>query len=111
MNGTVPDSDEQWRRLSRDVGRLVARRLPARVDVDDVVQEVLLRVWRGGSGLRSDERFGGWLSRIAYTASADHMRSRRRHPVALGEGARQDEVSGDEEQPDAKMLIATVLRP
>jgi RNA polymerase sigma-70 factor (ECF subfamily) len=112
----VPDSVGQWRRLSGDVGRLVARRLPTRADVDDVVQEVLLRVWRGGPDLRSNERFGGWLSRIAYTVSADHMRSRRRHPVAISDGARQEEASPtgaapDEHPPDARMLIAAVLRP
>jgi RNA polymerase sigma-70 factor (ECF subfamily) len=114
MNGRampIPDSAEQWRRLSSDVGRLVARRLPTRADVDDVVQEVLLRVWRGGRDLRSEERFSGWLSRIAYTAAADHMRSRQRHPVAIGQAGPEQASESDEPQPDARMLIAAVLRP
>ena len=51
-------SREHWGRLRSDVSRLVAHRLPTRADVEDVVQEVLLRVWKHGASLRDDERFG-----------------------------------------------------
>src|SRR2546421_12779805 len=114
--GPVPASAEQWRRLTSDVGRLVSRRVPSRADVDDVVQDVLLRVWRGGPRLRSNERFAGWLSRVAYTAVADHMRGRRRHPVAFNDQGQQEEAPAIEaapraDEPEAKALIAAVLRP
>jgi RNA polymerase sigma-70 factor, ECF subfamily len=108
-------SDDQWTRLRADVGRLVARRLPTRADVEDVVQEVLLRVWRHGDDLRHEERFGAWLSRIAYTAAADHMRDRQRHPMprdpsrAAETADESPPAAGD--QPDAKELIGAVLRP
>jgi RNA polymerase sigma-70 factor (ECF subfamily) len=112
-------SREQWGRLRSDVSRLVARRLPTRADVEDVVQDVLVRVWKHGVSLRDDERFGAWLSRVAYTAAADHMRARQRHPLAkydapeepdTGETAPLTEGQADG-GPDAKELIAAVLRP
>jgi RNA polymerase sigma-70 factor (ECF subfamily) len=109
-------SEAQWNQLRMDVGRLVARRLPTRADVEDVVQDVLLRVWRNGDDLRDEERFGGWLSRIAQTAAADHMRDRQRHPVpryqsspAVDTAEAAPEASGEE--PATRSLIATVLRP
>jgi RNA polymerase sigma-70 factor (ECF subfamily) len=110
-----PAVDEQWRRLGADVGRLVGRRVPT-ADVEDVVQETLLRVWRHGGDLRDGERFGGWLSRVAYSAAADHMRARRRHPVPRYEGAAGEELpdgglSSPTDDADAKALITAVLRP
>jgi RNA polymerase sigma-70 factor (ECF subfamily) len=108
-----PASREQWTQLRADVGRLVARRLPGPADVEDVVQDVLLRVWRHGESLRDDERFGAWLARIARTATADHLRSRQRHPLARFSSG---EAGGDsdppvEEDESVKNLVATTLRP
>ncbi|HVY40702.1 MAG TPA: sigma-70 family RNA polymerase sigma factor [Polyangia bacterium] len=70
-----------------------ARRLPNAADVDDVVQEVLVRVYQGLGGLKDDERFGPWVYRIAERAIADVMRVRDRVPLAPGPG-------GPPEQPD-----------
>jgi RNA polymerase sigma-70 factor, ECF subfamily len=112
-------SREQWGRLRSDVSRLVARRLPSRADVEDVVQEVLLRVWKHGAHVRDDERFGAWLSRVAYTAAADHMRARHRHPLPrydVHDRADRGEASSEgpsdpDDGPETKALIAAVLRP
>jgi RNA polymerase sigma-70 factor, ECF subfamily len=112
-------SREQWGRLRSDVSRLVARRLPSRADVEDVVQEVLLRVWKHGASVRDDERFGAWLSRVAYTAAADHMRARYRHPLSrydIGDPTETAELSESAPSPAAeevevKALMVAVLRP
>jgi RNA polymerase sigma-70 factor, ECF subfamily len=109
-------SDHEWSRLRTDVGRLVAHRLPTSADVEDVVQDVLLRVWRHGDELRDDERFGAWLSRVAYTAAADHMRDRQRHPVPRHPSDASTETEetalhGAGSGSEAKDLIAAVLRP
>jgi RNA polymerase sigma-70 factor (ECF subfamily) len=107
----APASHEQWTQLRADIGRLVARRLPTRTDVDDVVQEVLLRVWRHGDHLRDGERFGAWLVRVAHTATADHLRSRQRHPLARFAAHEDATTPSVEDDPTAKNLIATALRP
>jgi RNA polymerase sigma-70 factor (ECF subfamily) len=59
----------------------VARRVASACDVDDVVQEVFMRLHRGLTGLQDGERFGGWVYRIAERAVADHLRGRARHPL------------------------------
>ncbi len=64
----------------------VARRMSEPADVDDVMQEVFLRVQRGLSALREDERFGPWVYRVARSAIADHRRARARHAFAPSEG-------------------------
>lgn len=98
-------------------GRLrpfVARRIPEG-DVDDVVQEVFLRMHRGLGGLRSEDRFGPWVYSVARSAIADHVRARRRRPVAAGEvpegaelAAAEDEGDTGDETSSAAMLAAYV---
>jgi RNA polymerase sigma-70 factor (ECF subfamily) len=113
-----PASAHHWAQLRADIGRLVGRRLPTGADVEDVVQDVLLRVWRHSDTLRDGERFGPWLGRIASTAAADHMRARQRHPLPRFPVAAEAETASSEEttgavdpEPDAKGRIAAALRP
>jgi RNA polymerase sigma-70 factor, ECF subfamily len=110
MTREQPASVDQWKRLRTDVGRLVSRRVASSADVEDVVQEVLIRVWRHGGRLRHDERFAAWLSRVVTNAVIDHMRSRSSHPLATnGSADLPGAVAGD--SPSAHELIAAVLRP
>ena len=110
-----PASNEHWSRLRADVGRLVARRLSNPSDVEDVVQDVLMRVWRHGPELRDQERFGAWLMRVVFTAAADHFRKRAERPLTSDSDADDDQaVAGPESQPSAEALEATlaaILRP
>ncbi len=69
-----------WNELEARLRPWVARRVAARADVDDILQEVFVRIHRGGDDLRDGERFGGWVYRIAGHAVADHRRARARHP-------------------------------
>jgi RNA polymerase sigma-70 factor (ECF subfamily) len=94
----APEARGGWRELEARLRPYVARRVRGPADVDDVVQDVFVRMQRGLLGLRDGERFGGWVYRIAEHAVADHLRSRARHPVASGsggEGAEDAEHSGD----------------
>ena len=48
-----------WRDIERRLRPYVARRVASPDDVDDVLQEILVRIHRGLSTLRDDESFGG----------------------------------------------------
>ncbi|WP_277207656.1 sigma-70 family RNA polymerase sigma factor [Isoptericola croceus] len=50
-------------------------------DVDDVVQETMLRAVSSLSDLQQPERFRSWLVAIAYRQMQEHHRARRRRPV------------------------------
>lgn len=80
----APDARGAWRELEAKLRPYVSRRVASSSDVDDVVQDVFLRLHRSVSELRDGERFGGWVYRIAEHAVADHLRRRARHPVARG---------------------------
>lgn len=47
-------------------------------DVDDVLQEILIRVHEGFDGIDDDEQFTRWLYRVASNVVVDHHRRRQR---------------------------------
>ena len=54
--------------------------------MDDVLQDVTLRVYRSLAGFRGESSLGTWLCRITYRACCDAMtRARRVHPLAPDE--------------------------
>ncbi|WP_371483694.1 sigma-70 family RNA polymerase sigma factor [Kitasatospora sp. NBC_00315] len=55
---------------------IVGRALYTAADVDDLVQETMLRVVRGLPGLREPERFRSWAVAIAYRRLHEHARRR-----------------------------------
>jgi RNA polymerase sigma-70 factor (ECF subfamily) len=74
---------ESWVLLTEKLRAFVGRRVPAG-DVDDVVQDVLLRIHKNIQGLHDETRFGPWVYRIARNAVVDRLRQRPA-PVAAGD--------------------------
>ena len=86
------------RELEAKLRPFVSRRVRSEADVDDVVQDVFLRMHRGLGQLREEERFGPWVYRIARSAIADHRRAMARHRVVDPQG--RDEIATDAEGDD-----------
>lgn len=100
-----------WRDLDARLRPFVARRVRSEADVDDVVQDVFLRMQRGLGGLRDDDRFGPWVYRVARSAIADHRRAAARHGVASGAAPVEDaaaEPDDDDDDAVARALAAYV---
>lgn len=67
--------------LAHKLRPFVARRVPPS-DVDDVLQDVFVRVQRGLPALRDEERLVPWLYQVARSAVQESVRQRARHPLA-----------------------------
>ncbi len=76
-----PNARGAWQELKGQLRPFVARRLGDANDVDDVLQDIYLRIQAGVGTLRDSERFGPWVYQVARNALADHGRSRARHPL------------------------------
>jgi RNA polymerase sigma-70 factor, ECF subfamily len=72
-----------WQDIERRLRPYVARRVASVADVDDVLQEIFVRIHRGLSSLRDGESFGGWVYRLAQSAIADAARARARSVLEL----------------------------
>ena len=102
-----------WREIEARLRPFLARRLAA-TDVDDVLQDVAVRIQRGLAGIRDDQRFTAWLFQVARSAIAEHGRARVRHPLpAVAEPPeaaddRDHADHGDDDREAARALAACV---
>ena len=81
---------------------VVGRALNGHADVDDVVQETMLRAVRGLAGLRDPAAFRSWLVAVAVRQVRDYHRARQ--PVPGGD------LAGDVADPEADFVELTILR-
>ncbi len=81
----TPEARGAWRELEARLRPYVARRVASVADIDDVLQDTLVRVHRGVAELAEEERFGPWVYRVASNAIVDHRRARKRHPLPANE--------------------------
>jgi len=64
-----------WADVAVRLRPFVANRVPSS-DIDDVVQDVLVRMHRGLSDLRDNDRFSAWMFQVARNAIADKARKK-----------------------------------
>jgi RNA polymerase sigma-70 factor (ECF subfamily) len=65
------------RHYDRLLRLVVFRLMDDRDEMDDVMQEVALKLYRSLPGLRSEAALSTWLYRAAYSTCVDHLRKRR----------------------------------
>jgi RNA polymerase sigma-70 factor (ECF subfamily) len=78
--GDARSFQELFRAHRRDVARLVGRLLGPRPEVEDVVQEVFIQVFRSLPNFRGESRFTTWLHRVTVNVTLMHLRSARSRP-------------------------------
>jgi RNA polymerase sigma-70 factor (ECF subfamily) len=90
---------ELFQRHRGEVGRIVFRVIGPSPDVDDVVQEVFVHVYRSIRSFRGESKFSTWLYRLTVNVSRMHLRRGRSRPqiadVPVPERSRDDEGLGD----------------
>lgn len=80
------------RRILGTIARMIAR--PE--DVEDVAQEVFLRLYYSLEQLRSPEVFEPWLYRLTVNAALDYLRKRRRRPESrMADLSEQQMITAD----------------
>lgn len=95
------------RALRDGLRRFVARRV--RPDqVDDLMQDIVLRMQEHAGELRDEERVAGWAFRIAQSVVADHYRLKRAL-VSIDDASEPPEEPADE--PNLNEVAASWLRP
>ena len=101
-------SDPDWQTLDDSLRGWFGRRLSCPADVDDLVQDTLVRIHRALPELRDDDRIFAWAHRIAQHALIDHFRRRARK---LEEDLAEDLPGSAEDGDNHNALVASWLRP
>ena len=74
---------ELVRQFSPMVFRLISRFFRRREDVEDLAQDVFLKIFARIDQVRPDENFPGWLARATVNTCYDELRKTRRRKVAF----------------------------
>lgn len=94
-----------WQEWQSALRQYISRRVREPADVDDLLQEIFLKVEANLSKLREPGRIAGWLYRIADNAVADYYRAQRRWEEV------PEELPAPEEPRDTTAELAACLRP
>jgi len=89
-----------YQRSRGDVARLVYRMLSGSADVDDVVQEVFVQVFRSLKDFRGQSKFSTWVHRVAVNVVLMHRRAARSRPTYSEELPPEHTPDGDGVLPD-----------
>ena len=65
------------------VFRLIGRFFRTREDIEDLAQDVFLKLFARIDQIRADENFPGWLARVTVNTCYDELRKKRRRKTAL----------------------------
>lgn len=102
-----------WPELTARLRPFVARRV-APADVDDVLQEIFLRVQTNLARLRDAERFWPWVYQVARSAIVDHHRAAARHAPSLAgpdPESVEDETAPRDADHDAEAEVCRCIAP
>ena len=101
----------------RLVLHIVGRVVKQQEDVEDICQDVFLKVFRKIRNFRGESRLSTWIATIAYNTSVTHIRGRgRKHEVLVDEDARLDLGKTDDllvqktvEKEEAKAILLQMI--
>jgi RNA polymerase sigma-70 factor (ECF subfamily) len=105
--GLLPmtESPAPWQDVAARLRPFIARRV-APAEIDDVMQDVFIRMQRGLPQLRDEDRFTSWLFQIARSSVAEHMRTRARHPIADSDGEQEPAPETEEDDREAARQLS-----
>jgi RNA polymerase sigma-70 factor (ECF subfamily) len=98
-----------WQDIEQRLRPYVSRRVASAGDVEDVLQEIFVRIHRGLAALRDGESFGGWVYRIAQSCIADAARARARSPVQIVDEPPETAAPAAEESEDLESELGACV--
>jgi RNA polymerase sigma-70 factor, ECF subfamily len=78
---------EVWQQVHNGLRAFIAKRVSEETEIDDILQEVFLRIHRGLDGLKDPRRIVSWVYQITRHVIIDHYRAsgeRLEMPAGLG---------------------------
>jgi RNA polymerase sigma factor (sigma-70 family) len=83
QSGDATAQEAIVKQFSGMVFRLISRFFRSREDVEDLAQDVFLKLFTRIDQVRPDENFSGWLARVTVNTCYDELRKTRRRKTAM----------------------------
>jgi RNA polymerase sigma-70 factor (ECF subfamily) len=108
-------SEGIWQELHASLRAFIARRVPAE-DVDDILQDVFVRIHRGAATLAQQQRVEAWVYQITRNTISDYYRRSARPTAvtlepALAETLADASNDGDDRPANVRAELAACLDP
>lgn len=84
-DGDLSAFDEIARRHQDNITGLLFRFCPHRSDLEDLVQETMIKAYKNLSKWKESAPFGSWLKKIAVNTGYDYFRKKSRQPASLAD--------------------------
>ncbi len=107
LNPAVTVNDGMLAELLPKLRRFLATRVANEADVDELAQEVLLRIHKGAGQLSDETRVHGWIWQIARNAVIDHYRRTNSREVSIDD---RDFEAGEPSN-DVQEIVESWLAP
>jgi RNA polymerase sigma-70 factor (ECF subfamily) len=77
MNPAEPtlETEAIWREFHERLRAFISRRVPHSADVEDILQEVFIRIHRSVDSVHNREKLASWLFQVTRNAIIDHSRN------------------------------------
>lgn len=118
--GAAAETERIWSEFGATLRAFVARRVEGQANIDDLLQEVFLRIHQRAGSVRHDDRLLPWLFQVTRNVVADHYRAAGQRAVASGfaaglgaepVGADPHTANTDQSARAARRELAACLRP
>lgn len=113
-NSTLDTADglrEVWSGFAQPLRAFLARRMPPGIEVDDVLQDVFVRVQRGIGAVKEADRLHAWIFQVARSAAIDAIRSRPRHTASGDTASELENPDAPETEDSPERLLALCVAP
>jgi RNA polymerase sigma-70 factor (ECF subfamily) len=98
--GDISAFRQIYERHRHDVARLVYRMIGPRSDLEDVIQEVFVQVYKSLKDFRGQSKFSTWLHRVTVNVVLMHRRAARSRPIFVEEPPGDGSVRSEDIAPD-----------
>jgi RNA polymerase sigma-70 factor (ECF subfamily) len=79
------ETEAIWREFHQRLRAFISRRVRRTADVEDILQEVFLRIHRSVDSVQKAERLSAWIFQLTRNAIVDHFRAGSRESEAVRE--------------------------
>jgi RNA polymerase sigma-70 factor (ECF subfamily) len=100
-----------WREFHERLRAFVSRRVARVADVEDILQEVFLRIHRGIDSIQQRDRLPAWVFQITRNVIIDHYRSGAVHPETASEEIDTSAAVDDDEDLQGLAELSTCMEP
>jgi RNA polymerase sigma-70 factor (ECF subfamily) len=100
-----------WLDFARPLRAFLSRRVPQGIEIDDVLQDVFVRVHRGIAAVKDGDKLHAWIFQVARSAAVDAIRSRARHTAPADAAPELEGPDAPDAEDSPERLLALCVAP